>query len=164
MIAEQEAKEREMQQKKEEEKNLKETDENRHTHVTVRQEEITESINRVQEHFRQVTQLMVEEPQSSSRKRKKKKKNKNKNKNPVLLSQMQDRKRKRESNIAKRNENVEKSNDTFLTPTPSLDTRIVHVPKKAKLQMENMREEQRTQQSFAQPQRNNNANLNYSIR
>lgn len=158
MVAEQEAKEREIQQKKEEEKSLKETVED----VSLGQKEIEESISRVQEHYRQVTQTLNTETQTlnaetqTSSKKKKKKKKKNKNPMLQLLSQMQGKKRKRESNIAKGSENAEKGNDTFFTPTPSLDTRIVHMPKKVRLEMNNMKEERKLQETLHQVQKNNN--------
>lgn len=159
MVAEQEAKEREIQQKKEEEKSLKETVED----VSLGQKEIEESISRVQEHYRQVTQTLNAETQTSSKKKKKKKK---KNKNPMLqlLSQMQGKKRKRESNIAKGSENAEKGNDTFFTPTPSLDTRIVHMPKKVRLEMNNTKEERKLQETLHQVQKNNNPEVTNPMR
>ncbi|XP_076231525.1 exosome component Rrp6 [Calliopsis andreniformis] len=104
MVAEEEARERE-RQKQEEEARL--------TKVKKEEEEIAESKNRVFEHFKQVAQGAEGVATTPPRK-------------PLQtpLSQMQGRKRKRDSNIIKQEETQEKSNDSLLTPAPSLETKI----------------------------------------
>lgn len=161
MIAEQEAKEREKQQKEEEEKRLNET-----TMIkdkTTDEVEIIESKNRVYEHFKQVSQSLNEEVQNSSNDNNKKKKKKKKKSN-ILLSQMPNRKRKKEFDFKKESDYQESSNQNFSTPAPSLDVRIQHIPKKMKQQTQNALEKQKTQKIVAQLQGNKNLNAVKPIR
>lgn len=147
MIVELEAKERERQQKEEKEQRLSETAKEEN----VDQVEIVESKDRVYEHFKQVSQLSSEGVQSTSKKKKKRKK-----KSQVVLGQMQGKKRKRESNIVRESVSQGKSENNFCTPTPSLDTRILHVPKRMKQEMQNTIEERRMQENLAQVQGDKN--------
>lgn len=184
MIAEQEAKELEKQKRSEEEtvKNEEEThetienEEGKHKtveneeekHVTVKkgnlkQAEIDASINRVYEHYKKVSQLSNEGVQNVPKKKKKKKKKKQVQLQP--LSQMPGRKRKRESDITNESESQGKNSDnSFSTPTPSLDTRIVHLPKKMKKVIKNAVEQQKLQQTLAQVQGNKNSETVKSMR
>ncbi|EZA53331.1 Exosome component [Ooceraea biroi] len=56
------------------------------------------------------------------------------------------------SDIAKAHENQERDNSEFSTPRPSLDTRIVHMSKKAKQDIQQAIEERKVQQSLVQIQ------------
>lgn len=152
VIAEQEAEERKKQEKEEEEKQTNETDKKEN----IEQAEINESINRVHEHYMQISQSLSKEDQSFSKKKKKKSK--------LLLGQMHGRKRKRESDIAKDNENQERSDDSLSTPTPSLNAKIVHMSKNAKQEMQNAIEEQKLQETLAQVQEDRNTKQIKSIR
>lgn len=158
MLVKLEAQEREMQQKREDEKRLEEAVKD----VSVDQAEIDESKNRVHQHFKQVAQSSNEVIQNTPKKNKKKKKKK---KNPeVILDQMHGKKRKRESNIAKESIEQEKSNNDFCTPAPSLDPAIMRLPKKMRQEMLNKIEERGVQKTLAQIQTYNNTQHNKPIR
>lgn len=152
MIVEMEAREREKQQKEEEEE--------KHlagivTDLNVDQVEIDESKARVHEHFKQVSQSSSQTVQSTSKKNKKKRKRNSE----VVLGQMHGKKRKKESNIAKESASQERSDNNFCTPTPSLNTRIMHIPRKMRQKMQSAIEEQRVQKTFAQVQSHNNTKI-----
>ncbi|RLU22965.1 hypothetical protein DMN91_005243 [Ooceraea biroi] len=141
MVADQEAKEREKELKKEvEEQRLNEGV----SEECISKNEIDESKERVYEHFKQISQTVTTDDQASSKKKKKNAK--------LTLGQMHGRKRKRESDIAKAHENQERDNSEFSTPRPSLDTRIVHMSKKAKQDIQQAIEERKVQQSLVQIQ------------
>lgn len=123
MIVEQEAQERERQRKKGEEKK-EEDEEEEEERSTVKVEgnmdaEIDESKKRIYEHFKHISQAANE---TIAKKKKKKSTN-------LVLGQMHGRKRKRESEIGRR----ETSDDSeFSVPTPSPDVQIARRSKKIK--------------------------------
>lgn len=151
MVIDYEAKEREKQQKEEE------------NNSTVKAElldemEINESKNRVHQHFKEISQIVNNEIETSA---KKKKKNKNKSKH-LVLGQMHGRKRKRESNI--RNEIQEESYDrNFSIPTSSSDVMITHISKQVEPDVEII-EERNVQQNVAQIHNSNNSEVFKPIR
>lgn len=147
MIAELEAKEREKQLKEEEEKRLSEVVKE----DNVDQAEINKSKVRVYEHFKQVSQPPSEVVEGIPKNKKKKKKKKN---NPQLvLGQAHGRKRKKESDIVRENANQgEEGDNNFCTPTPSLDTRVLNMPKRVRQEMQSAIEERRVQENIAQVQ------------
>lgn len=149
MIAEEEAKKHE-RRKKEEEKE-KDLDEEIIQDEKVKETEIKDSKNRVYEHFMKVTQQSQNETQKSS-----KKKNKN-----LILGQMHGRKRKRESNITKEDK-IQKKKKDFNTPMPSLDNKIVHLPKKVKLEMQNAVEERQIQETLMEVHKNKHSEVTVS--
>lgn len=159
VIVEMEAQEQEVQQKKEEEKRLSETVQD----LNVNQVEIDESKERVYEHFKQVVQASSEVIQDTYnvaiQGTLKKKKKKKKKKSEVILGQMQGKKRKRESDIAKESATREKGTNNYCTPAPSLNNRILHIPKKMKRKMQSTVEQQRVQETLARVQSHNNAQL-----
>ncbi|EFN88225.1 Exosome component 10 [Harpegnathos saltator] len=155
MIVELEAKERE-RQKEEEAKRLNETV----TKKNLKQTEIDESKSRVYEHFKHVSHSSSEVQdevqgeiqggvQSGVQNTSKKNKKNKKKKSMVILGEMHGKKRKRESDITRENTS-QKQNDNFCTPMPSLDTRIIHISKKAKREMQRTIEERKVQENFAQ--------------
>ncbi|XP_011647610.1 exosome component 10 [Pogonomyrmex barbatus] len=124
MIVDQEARDREIQQKKEKQEKGEESSTVKIADSYINEAEINESKNRVYQHFKQVSQLKNTEEVTSSKKKKKKSKH-------LVLNQMHDRKRKRESDIG--NEYREKNDDNdFSIPTPCLDNETMHMSKKAK--------------------------------
>lgn len=148
MVADEEANEREKQLKEEEEKRLSE-EVGEECKESVSKVEINESKGRVYEHFKQISQTMITDNQALPKEKKKKP-------TQLILGQMHGRKRKRESNIAKAHKNQDDSSNTskFSTPTPSLDTRIVHMSKKAKQKARQAIEERKLQQNLVQIQDN----------
>lgn len=153
MVVDQEAKELKKQREKEdEEKHVTEKANN----DGISKVEINESKDRVHEHFKQMSQTMTQDLHPSPKKmNKKKKKLKNAG---ISLGLMHDRKRKRESNVTNAHENPNKSFKTeFSTPTPSLDTRITHMSKRAKQDARETIEEYKVQQNLAQVRYDSNA-------
>lgn len=156
MIVELETKEQEIR-KKEEEKRLSQTVK----HENLDQTEIYKSKDRVYEHFKQISQLNEEIKEevylnevNIPKKKPKKKKKKN---SAAILGDMPGRKRKKESDIVRKDMIQEMtSHDNFCTPIPSLDTKIVHMPKKRKQEIQHTIEEQRVQKNLTQVQGNKN--------
>lgn len=149
MIVHHETKEREKQQKE----NEKKEEEMRST-VNVEEQhidetEINESKSRVYEHFKQICKTTNKEVAALPKKKKKKK-----SCNQLTLGQMHGRKRKRESDI--KNEIQVKRNNDFSTPTPPLDIKVMHMPKKIKREVQETSEEGKTH--------NNNSEIVTSIR
>lgn len=130
MVAQEEAQERERQKRKEE---------NRLIEKKKQEEDLTESKNRVYEHFKQVSQIATDENATKSSKKKP----------PVPLSQHQGRKRMRDSNINKEDEIRERTNDNLLTPAPLLQTRRIHRSKEESRDGEPLIEEQKVQECLA---------------
>lgn len=154
MVMDEEAKQREQRQKiatdkeKEEEVSIVKIEDE-----YVNEAEINESKNRVHQHFKQVTQInkQVEIPPKQKKKSKQ-----------LILNQIQDRKRKRECDSGNKKWKKNDSNDfSMTTPTPYLDTGIVHVSKKAK---QKVIEERKVQEDLAQIQDDNNSEAVKSIR
>lgn len=148
MVMDQEEKERERQQKKEEEdRHLTEEIEKE----AVSMDEINESKDRVHEHFKQISDIVPLDQQATSKKKKP---------THMTLGKMRGRKRKRESSITKAHKKNQMDRNTeFVTPAPSLDTRIVHVPKKGKAAARQATEEYKAQQNLAQVQDANNPEI-----
>lgn len=149
MIVHHETKEREKQQKE----NEKKEEEMRST-VNVEEQhidetEINESKSRVYEHFKQICKTTNKEVAALPKKKKKKK-----SCNQLTLGQMHGRKRKRESDI--KNEIQVKRNNDFSTPTPPLDIKVMHMPKKIKREVQETSKEGKTH--------NNNSEIVTSIR
>lgn len=144
MIAEQEAQEREKE---------KQEEENRLNKLKKEETEIVESKNRVYEHFKQVSQMIIGKNESELSKKP----------SQTPLSQMPGRKRKRDSNINKQDEvQEEKTNDNLSTPVPILETRIIQDLKKDINEVEHLKEEQNVQESGTKKQKQipNNETMN----
>ncbi|XP_011867465.1 PREDICTED: exosome component 10 [Vollenhovia emeryi] len=148
MLVDQEAKEHENRQRKGKEEEEEEA-------LIKLEDDINESINRVHQHFKQVSQTH-EQVKISPKKKKKSKQ--------LSLSQIHGGKRKGEFDTG----NVDrKQNGNFIFPstsTPFLDALNVHVSKKAKREAEETIEERKLQQSLAQVQSDNNSEAVKSIR
>jgi len=155
MLADQETKE--LEKKKEEEKHLTEASEQ-----GVSEAEINQSKNKVYEHFKEVSQTISGTMDNQIPPKKETNKPKQ-----FILGQMHDRKRKKESNIMKTHEDQQEQDDNnkFSTPTPSLDTRIIHMSKKQKEKVQQAIEERKMQQNFEtlQVQNTNNAETTKSV-
>lgn len=159
MIAELETKEQEIR-KEEEEKRLSQTVK----HENLDQTEIYKSKSRVYEHFKQISQSNEEIKEevhlneANIPKKPKKNKKKKKKNSAAILGNMPDRKRKRESDIVRKDIQAQEktSDNNFCTPMPSLDTRIVHMSKKIKQEIQHTIEEQRVQENLTQVQGNKN--------
>jgi len=154
MLADQETKE--LEKKKEEEKRLTEEA----SEEGISEAEINQSKNKIYEHFKEVSQTISETNLDNQILPKEKNKP-----TQLILGQMHDRKRKRESNI-KTHEDQEQQDDNnkFSTPTPSLDTRIIHMSKKQKEKVQQAIEERKMQQNLQNLQDSNNAETTKSIR
>lgn len=149
MVADEEAKEREKQLKKEEEEKRLSEEVGEECKESVSKVEINESKDRVYEHFKQISQTIIMDNQALPEEKKKKPKQ-------LILGQMHGRKRKRGSNIAKEHKNQDDSSNTskFSTPIPSLDTRVVHMSNNAKRKARQAIEERKLQQNLVQIQDN----------
>lgn len=156
MIAEQEAKELKKWEKEEEEKRLNETKtEENNKECQLGEAEINESINRVYNHYKQVSESLNKDVQSKNVQSQSKKEKKKKKKSKLFLGEMPDRKRKRESDIAnqERNESQVRNDDSSSTPTPSLNIKIKYMPKKAKQKIQDANEERKLQETLAHVQK-----------
>lgn len=123
MLAEEEAQRIEKERREEE---------NRLDKLKKEEEAITESKKRVYEHFKEVSKTVVEGNVTESPR-----------KPQITLSQMPERKRKRDSNINKHHEiQEEKAKCNLSTPIPMLETRILQGAKQSLNETEHLRQEQ----------------------
>ncbi|XP_017798414.1 PREDICTED: exosome component 10 [Habropoda laboriosa] len=151
MVAEEETQERERQ--KQEEDKEKEKKERLNKGENVEQKDITESRNRVLQHFKKVTEIVTEKGASTSSRKPSK----------VPLSQMQGRKRKQNSDINEQNKAKKgKVEDNLLTPVPSLEGRMTQGVRQGRDEMERLQEENVREKNTArsQEQASNKGSIN----
>ncbi|XP_015601250.1 exosome component 10 [Cephus cinctus] len=129
MVAAQEAKEREQQEKEETERLNKEQKE---------KQETNESINRVHDHFKEISRVVETQVKTEA------KSPKNKH---TPLAQMRNRKRKRQSSVDETNDVPEKSHEDLSSPVPSLDAKVVQGVKR-KIDPEELEQERQDGQNL----------------